>query len=107
MSKKTENVANDLDETDKNKQNVKNSNPKTDKKVENNKKAKKQKVAKKGGIGKKLKETGSELKKVTWPDFPKVVKKTGVVIAVVIIFTVILFGVDRLIGFLFSLLTKN
>ena len=36
----------------------------------------------------KIKEVFSELKKVTWPSFGKVVKQTGVVIAVVAIFLV-------------------
>lgn len=36
----------------------------------------------------KCKEVFSELKKVTWPSFGKVVKQTGVVIAVVAVFLV-------------------
>lgn len=36
----------------------------------------------------KIKEVFSELKKVTWPSFGKVVKQTGVVIAVVAVFLV-------------------
>ncbi|MBP5307521.1 MAG: preprotein translocase subunit SecE [Clostridia bacterium] len=36
----------------------------------------------------KIKEVFSELKKVTWPTFGKVVKQTGVVIAVVLVFLV-------------------
>ena len=40
------------------------------------------------GIGKKFKEVFSELKKVTWPDFPKVIKQTGVVLGVVVLFLV-------------------
>ncbi|MCL2539951.1 MAG: preprotein translocase subunit SecE [Firmicutes bacterium] len=59
---------------------------------------------KKLNIGKKIKETGSELKKVTWPAFPTVVKKTGVVIAVVLFFLVVLFGIDYLLQFLHKLL---
>ena len=51
-------------------------------------------------FGKKLKETFSELKRVTWPSFPKVVKATRVVLVVVITFTVIItainFGLDKL-----------
>ncbi len=39
-------------------------------------------------IGIKIKEVFSELKKVTWPTFGKVVKQTGVVIAVVAVFLV-------------------
>ena len=58
--------------------------PKAEK--DNKKKVKKEK---KGGLGKKLKEKGSELKKVNWPSFSQVVKKTGVVLAVVVIFAVV------------------
>ena len=46
----------------------------------------------------------SELKKVTWPTFGEVVKKTGVVLAVVIIFAVVIFGIDALLGYLSGLI---
>lgn len=76
-----------------------------DKKVD--KKGKKEKVKEKGKLARKARETTSELKKVTWPTFKDVVKRTGVVLAVVVIFAVILFGIDSLFGFLFGLLTGN
>ena len=66
-------------------------------------KNKKQKKEKKGGLFRKLKEAWSELKKVTWPGFSSVVKKTGVVIVVVLIFTVVIFGIDYLLGLLYNL----
>ena len=75
----------------------------TKEKVKNTKKKEK----KPNVLVKKVKETGSELKKVSWPNFSTVVKKTGVVIAVVIIFTAVIFGIDRLLSFLFDLLTKS
>ena len=50
---------------------------------------------------------GSELKKVTWPNFKTVVKSTGVIIAVVLVFTVVLFGIETVLGLLFDLFTKN
>lgn len=78
---------------------------KENKKVKDKKRVKETKKARKGGLGKKLKETGSELKKVNWPSFAKVVKHTGVVITVVLIFTVILLGIDYLLSTLFSLLS--
>ncbi len=53
----------------------------------------------------KFKETGSELKKVAWPSFSKVVKQTGVVLAVVLIFTIVIFGIDWVLSELFKLLT--
>ena len=67
-----------------------------------NKKLKKEKKEKKGGLFRKLKEAWSELKKVTWPGFSTVVKKTGVVILVVLIFTVVLFGIEYLLGLLYN-----
>ena len=72
-----------------------------------NKKQQKKKEKKQNVLVKKVKEVLSELKKVSWPSFGKVVKQTGVVIAVVIIFTVILFGIERLLAFLFELLMSS
>jgi preprotein translocase subunit SecE len=72
-----------------------------------NEKTKKVKKERKGSrLVKRLKETGSELKKVTWPTFPKVVKQTGVVLAVVVFFGLVLFGFDYLLKFLFELLVR-
>ena len=68
---------------------------------------KNKKVKKQSKTAKRIKETTSELKKVTWPSFGTVVKKTGVVLAVVIIFAVVLFGIDRLLSWLFELLTTS
>lgn len=65
---------------------------------------KKEKKVKEHKIAKKTKETVAELKKVTWPSFGKVVKQTAIVLGVVLFFTVILFGIDRLLSWLFSLL---
>lgn len=45
-------------------------------------------------MGRKLKETFSELKRVTWPTFPKVIKGTCVVLVVVMVFTVIVTGIN-------------
>ena len=56
---------------------------------------------------KKIKETTSELKKVTWPTAGTVVKKTGVVLTFVIVFGLVLFGIDRLLAWLFELLTTS
>lgn len=49
---------------------------------------------KKPGLGKKIKDTFSELKRVTWPTFPKIVKSTGIVIGVVLIFVVAVTLID-------------
>ncbi|PWM72211.1 MAG: preprotein translocase subunit SecE [Bacillota bacterium] len=45
-------------------------------------------------FGKKCKEVFAELKKVSWPSFGKVVKHTGVVLAVVAIFLIVFMGID-------------
>ena len=62
---------------------------------------------KKPGLGKRLKDVFSELKRVTWPTFPKVVKATGVVLVVVLIFTVIVTGINSGLQALLDLATKN
>ena len=69
-------------------------------------KNKKQKEQKQSKLGKHIKATASELKKVAWPTFGSVIKKTGIVLAVVLIFAVVLFGIDRLLSWLFDLLTS-
>lgn len=66
----------------------------------------KKKEKKSRGIGKFFKEMFSELKKVTWPTFGEVVKKTSIVIAVVLVFGVVLFGFDRLLSLLFNTLVS-
>ena len=55
----------------------------------------------------RLKETFAELKKVTWPSFATVVKQTGIVLAVVAIFLVVLMGFDALLGWLYDLMVKG
>ncbi len=57
-------------------------------------------------MGRKLKETFSELKRVTWPTLPKALKATGVVLVVVLIFTVLVTGVNYGFGELLELLTS-
>lgn len=71
------------------------------KKKDKQKKAKKEK---KPGLFKKLKDAWGELKKVTWPSFMSVIKKTGIVILVVLVFTVVLFGIEYGLGSLYRLL---
>lgn len=72
-----------------------------DKSKDKSKKAKKKKEKHK--FGKKVKDTASELKKVTWPSFKEVVKKTGVVFAVVIFFGAVLLAFDFLMSLLYKL----
>ncbi|MBE7088072.1 MAG: preprotein translocase subunit SecE [Clostridiales bacterium] len=56
-------------------------------------------------FGKKCKEIFSELKRVTWPTFPKVLKATGVVLVVVLAFTVVVTGVNYGLQALLDLIT--
>jgi len=67
--------------------------------------AKQEKVKKKGKkefflkrfgrwLGRKTRDLISELKKVTWPSFPKVMKQTGIVLGVVIFFLIVIFAID-------------
>ncbi len=55
-------------------------------------------------IGAKIKDVFSELKKVSWPTFGKVLQQTGVVIVIVLIFLVVItafdFGLLQLLGLL-------
>lgn len=57
-------------------------------------------------VGAKFKETFSELKRVTWPKFPTVIKTTGVVLVVVAAFLAVITGVDWVLGKLLGLLTN-
>ena len=58
-------------------------------------------------MGRKLKETFSELKRVSWPSFGKAMKATGIVLAIVLAFIVVVTGVNygfsELLKFLTSL----
>ena len=53
-------------------------------------------------VGAKIKETFSEVKRVSWPSFLTVRKTTGVVLVVVAAFLAIITGVDALLGLLFD-----
>ena len=57
-------------------------------------------------MGKGIKEIISELKKVSWPTFAKVMAETGIVLVVVIFFLLVILGFDSLLAWLFSLLAK-
>ncbi|MDY4187251.1 MAG: preprotein translocase subunit SecE [Candidatus Borkfalkiaceae bacterium] len=58
-------------------------------------------------IGRKGKEIFSELKKVTWPTFPKVVKQTGVVLGVILVFLIFVTAVDLGLQELLKLVTNS
>ncbi len=71
---------------------VQKSEPKKQKEVKKPNKNKKPNIFKR--MGAKIKDVFSELKKVAWPKFPKVVKQTGIVLAVVLIFLVVITAFD-------------
>ena len=54
----------------------------------------------------RVKELFSELKKVNWPTFGKTCKQTGTVLAVVVIFMLVVLGLDSLLGWLITLIGK-
>lgn len=54
-----------------------------------------------------FKELFSELKKVTWPTFPNVVKQTGIVLFVTLLFLLVLMGMDALLSYLYKLLVTG
>ncbi len=45
-------------------------------------------------MGAKIKDIFLELKRVSWPKFPKIVKQTGIVLAVVLLFLVVITAFD-------------
>ncbi len=57
-------------------------------------------------MGRKLKETFGELKRVTWPSFGKALKATGVVLGIVVVFLVVVTGVNYGFSRLLELLTS-
>jgi len=57
-------------------------------------------------MGKGIKEIISELKKVNWPTFAKVMAETGIVLVVVLFFLLVILGFDTLLSWLFKLLVK-
>ena len=67
-------------------------------------KKKKEKAKKPNKLAKSLKDTGNELKKVTWPGFKQVAKQIGIVLAFVFIFGIVLLGFDKLCSWLSGLL---
>ena len=58
-------------------------------------------------MGRKIKETFSELKRVTWPSFGKALKTTGVVLVIVLIFTVVVTGINYGLSELLDLMTNG
>lgn len=69
-------------------------------------KKKTKKVANKEPRRSKVKETVSELKKVSWPTFGKTMKQTGMVLSVVAVFMLLTLGIDSLLSWLLKLVTN-
>ena len=68
-------------------------------------KAKKKKEP--GKVRRWFKDFFSELKKVTWPTFPKVLRQTGTVLLVTVIFLLVLMGFDAIFMNLYNLLLEK
>lgn len=52
----------------------------------------------------RMKETISELKKVSWPSFKQACKQTGTVLVVVAVFMLVILGIDSLLSWIISLI---
>jgi preprotein translocase subunit SecE len=74
------------------------------KEKEKNKKKDKKDGEEKRGTFAWVGEIGSELKKVHWPTFQQTMKATGVVLGIVVVFSLIILGMDRLLGWLYNIL---
>lgn len=98
---------NNAEEVVEEKQEVSVKGQKEEPKKESNKKKKSKKDKKPSKVVRMFKETGSELKKVTWPTFKETVKRTGIVLGVVIFFGLILFAFDYILTVLSSLLSNQ
>ena len=82
---------------------------KAEQKVEKEKRKEKikEKRKEKVKISKKLRDVGAELRKVRWPSLGRTVKQTGVVLGVVLVFSLVVFGIDQGLAQLFKLLTRG
>lgn len=60
------------------------------------------KVKEPGKVSRWFKDFFSELKKVTWPKFTEVLKQTGIVLMVTVIFLVVMMCFDVLFGLLYD-----
>ena len=60
-----------------------------------------------GRVRRWFKDFFSELKKVTWPSFGKVLKQTGIVLLVTIVFLLVMMAFDALFGLLWEFLISG
>lgn len=70
------------------------------------KKSNKKKDNKPSKVKTTAKNTLNEIKKVKWPTFKTVLKQTGIVLAVVIVFALVIFGFDRILSLGYNALIK-
>ncbi len=70
-------------------------------------KEKKKKKKEPGKARRWFKDFFSELKKVTWPSFGKVVKQTGIVLLVTVCFLLVFIAFDSLFGLLYKYLVSG
>ncbi|MCL2228684.1 MAG: preprotein translocase subunit SecE [Firmicutes bacterium] len=77
------------------------------KRKEKRKERKKERGSFWGRMYTRLRDMFLELKKVNWPTFPQTVKKTGVVLGVVLVFGIVLFAINMGLTALFDLLTSQ
>lgn len=82
---------------------------KQEQKEEKQKRKEKAKERKKDkpSLWQRIREMFGELRKVNWPTAAETFKQTGVVLGIVLIFAVVVFGVDQGLLQLFKLLTKG
>lgn len=78
-----------------------------DEKVTNEKKDKEKKKKEPGKVRRWFKDFFSELKKVTWPSFSKVLKQTGVVLMVTVCFLLVMMLFDYVFGLLYRYLISG
>ncbi|WP_455538026.1 preprotein translocase subunit SecE [Terrisporobacter sp.] len=67
---------------------------------------KSQQVKKESGLVAYLKGTNQELKRVTWPTKTELLKDTGVVLATIISFTILVWGLDTVLSGALGLILK-
>lgn len=99
---KSDEVLTEVKQTKKSKKDDKAISTKSDKKKMKAKKKKNDKPKRNYG-----KEVISELKKVNWPSFKNACKQTGTVLVVVGVFMLAVLGIDSLVAWILSLITKN
>lgn len=65
-----------------------------------------QKIKKKSGLVGYLKDTKQELKRVTWSTKKELLKNTGIVLATIISFTILVWALDTLLSGALALIIK-